>query len=144
MAGEIKRAESPVNDDVTLRDHLEVRLHALSERHDADIRNLREMLKIAGQNIDLRLAELNKLRNEVVEDRDQFVPRSAYEPAHKEIVHQLQSLSDKHIEVTSNVAANVLLIQDMKNSLTWLARVVIGALIAAIVAIMFRLLTGRW
>lgn len=142
MSGEREKNVSGWTID-TLKEHFQERFTAAHERHDAEVAAMQTALDVYRGEMERRLGELNQLRKEVTDDREQFVRREMYEPAIKEMVKEVNSLADKHIETAAAVAANREAVDNLKNSLNWLARLVIGAVILALVAFGFRALTGR-
>jgi hypothetical protein len=127
----------------TLKEYFETRLASARERHDAEVHAMQIALNVARDEMERRLSELNQLRKEVTSDREQFVRHEVYDPVVKDLVKEKGSLEDKVIEITASQAANKEAISGLKNSLGWLARLVIGAVILALIAFGFRALTGR-
>lgn len=127
----------------TFKEYIDSRLIGNRERHDAEVEAIRTAVTIARDEMERRLAELNQLRREVTQDRELFVRREIYDPTIKELTKEVNSLADKHIEMTAGQAANTEAITALKNSLNWLARLIVGAVILAIIAFGFRAMTGR-
>ena len=127
----------------TLKEYIETRLTSARERHDAEVEAMQTALDVARSEMERRLSELNQLRKEVTDDREQFVRHEVYDPTIRDLVKETGSLADKHIETIAAVSASKEAITGLKNSLGWLARLVIGAVILALIAFGFRALTGR-
>lgn len=108
-----------------------------------ELSTLKESIELARREMDRRLGELNQLRKEVTDDRSELVQKQAYEPAIKELQKQIGELGGKALILAGDVANNATDIAAMKNSLTWLTRLIAGALILGIIAFGFRALTGR-
>ncbi len=126
MSGETERDISGWTVD-TLKVLIESRLSSMEQAID-----------VARHEMDRRLAELNQLRKEVTDDRSELVQKQAYEPAQKEIYKQLGEHSGKLLTIASDNVNNANDISAMKNSLTWLTRLIAGALILGIVAFIFQ------
>jgi hypothetical protein len=105
---------------------------------ESRLSSMEQAIKIATHEMDRRLAELNQLRKEVTDDRSELVQKQAYEPAQKEIYKQLSEHSGKLLTIASDNVNNANDIAAMKNSLTWLTRLIAGALILGIVAFIFQ------
>lgn len=69
---------------------------------------------------------------------DQFVKAEVYLPAHEELRRQRVIDAEKLTVLTGDVKNNATEIAGMKSSLTWLTRLIIGALILAIIAWVFQ------
>lgn len=105
-----------------------------------------EALEVALTQMDRRLGELNDLRKAVEKDRLEFVRVDVYAPAHEELRRQRNSDSDKIITIQSDIKSNATAIAELRNSMMWLSRLVIGALISlvfALIAYGFQILVGR-
>jgi len=126
MSGETEQSVSGWTVD-TLKEHIETRLASMAQA-----------ITVARTEMDRRLGELNQLRKEVTDDRSELVQKQAYEPALKELQGKLSEQSGKIIALASNVANNANDISAMKNSLTWLTRLIAGALILGLIAFVFQ------
>jgi septal ring factor EnvC (AmiA/AmiB activator) len=126
MSGETERDISGWTVD-TLKEHIESRLQSMEQA-----------IQVATREMDRRLGELNQLRKEVTDDRSELVQKQAYEPAQKELYKQLGDHSGKLLTLASDVAGNANDLAAMKNSLTWLTRLIAGALILGIIALIFQ------
>lgn len=131
MSGETEKDISGWTVD-TLKEYLESRLTSMEKA-----------IEVARSEMDRRLAELNQLRKEVTDDRSELVQKQAYEPAVKELQKQISDQSGKLLTLAGDVANDANDIAAMKNSMTWLTRLIAGALILGIIAFGFRALTGR-
>ena len=123
----------------TLKEYFESELRSLRRETEA----IKANTSLARTEMERRLGELNQLRGEVTQDREQFVRREVYDPSHKEVVKELNEVADKLIEITAGQATNREAINTLKNTLGWLTRLIIGAVILALIAFGFRALTGR-
>ena len=126
MSGETEKQVSGWTVD-TLKEYFESRLTAMAEA-----------IRVARSEMDRRLGELNQLRKEVTDDRSELVQKQAYEPAQKEIQKALSEHAGKIISLGGDIANNANDIAAMKNSLTWLTRLIAGALILGLIALVFQ------
>lgn len=138
MSGETEKNISGWTTD-TLKEYIE----SLIEGLRTELISVKEAITTARQEMNRRLEDLNQLRGEVTDDREQFVRKEVYEPAHKEIVKSYNELSDKYIEMSAKVAGIAEAITGLKNQLSWLVRLILGAVILMVLAFGFRALTGR-
>lgn len=102
-----------------------------------------EALEVALTQMDRRLGELNDLRKAVEKDRLEFVRVDVYAPAHEELRRQRIADSDKIIVIQGDVKSNATSIAELRNSMMWLSRLVIGALILAVIGYAFQKLLVR-
>ena len=100
-------------------------------------------LEVALTQMDRRLEELNELRKSVETDRVQFVKVDVYHPAHEELRRQRVVDSERLVSMTADIKTNATDLAELKSSMMWLSRLVIGALILAIIAYVFQRLVGR-
>lgn len=131
MSGETEKEVSGWTID-TLKILLEVRMSA----HE-------KALSLAREELERRLDGLNQLRQEVTQDRSQFVKTDVYYPAHEELRRQRISDNEKITVLQGDVKNNATDIAQMKSSLMWLTRLIAGALVLGIIAYVFQRLTGR-
>lgn len=131
MSGETEKQVSGWTVD-TLKEHLEAQIVA---EHTA--------ITLAREELERRLDGLNELRSEVTKDREQFVKNDVYIPAHEALRLQRVSDNEKAIILTGQVQENSKDIAGMKSSLMWLTRLIIGAILVALITYAFRALTGR-
>lgn len=68
-------------DVVPLRDYFEAQFMALERANEAKTKEL-----------DRRLEELNQLRDEVVTDRQRFMPRDVYDEGHRSLMAKVEQL----------------------------------------------------
>lgn len=129
MSGETERNISGFTVD-TLKVLLEARMEAMEEALD-----------LARTELERRLNGLNELRQEVTNDRTQFVKVDVYNPAHEEMRRQRNADAEKLVVLQAEVKNNATDIAAMKNSLTWLTRLIAGGLVLAIIAYAFQRLT---
>lgn len=102
-----------------------------------------EALEVALTQMDRRLGELNELRKAVEKDRIEFVRVDVYLPAHEELRRQRQVDGDKIITIQGDIKQNATAIAELRSSMMWLSRLVVGALIAAVIAYAFQRLLVR-
>jgi hypothetical protein len=131
LSGETEKEVSGWTID-TLKILLEVRMSA----HE-------KALSLAREELERRLDGLNQLRQEVTQDRSQFVKTDVYYPAHEELRRQRISDNEKITVLQGDVKNNATDIAQMKSSLMWLTRLIAGALVLGIIAYVFQRLTGR-
>jgi len=129
LSGETERNISGFTVD-TLKVLLEARMEAMEEALD-----------LARTELERRLNGLNELRQEVTNDRTQFVKVDVYNPAHEEMRRQRNADAEKLVVLQAEVKNNATDIAAMKNSLTWLTRLIAGGLVLAIIAYAFQRLT---
>lgn len=110
---------------------------------DKDRAAQQEALKVALAQMDRRLEDLNELRKAVETDRAQFVTRDVYHPAHEELRRQRVTDSERIVAMSGDIKTNATDLAELKSSMMWLSRLVIGALILAIVGYAFQRLIGR-
>lgn len=111
----------------TLKEHLEAR-----------IADSAKALVVARAELERRLDGLNELREDVEKDRAQFVKGDVYYPAHEELRRQRVADAEKITVIQGDVKSNATDIAAMKNSLTWLTRLIMGALILGVIAYVFQ------
>lgn len=90
----------------------------------------REARRVALEAMDRRLLELPELRTEIVKVRNEFVRNDVYGPAHEELRKQRDLDSKQAVGMTADIKANATAIARLENSIMWLSRLVIAALIA--------------
>lgn len=149
MSGETEKQVSGWTVD-TLKELVDVlgaalreELRAQKELLQAENTSTAEAVVVARSELERRLEGLNELRKEVTKDREQFVKLDVYAPAHEALRIQRVTDNEKAIQLASIVNNNTVEIAAMKSSLTWLTRLILGALIMAIVGYVFQRLTTR-
>jgi len=100
-------------------------------------------LEVALTQMDRRLGELNDLRKAVEKDRMEFVRVDVYQPAHEELRRQRVTDGERMIGMQGDIKKNATDLAELKSSMMWLSRLVIGALILAIITYAFQKLIGR-
>src|SRR6185436_11610 len=70
--------------DVPLREYLETMFTAQQRELDAKHQAMESAVRLAREEVGRRLGELNQLRSEVIDDRDQFVSKLQFEPMMRE------------------------------------------------------------
>jgi len=138
-------AESRPNPDPTLL------TTAALDREIAHLKELMNMaraaqeqaLEVALKQMERRLEDLNELRKAVETDRLQFVRSDVYRPAHEELRQQRVLDGNKMIAMQADIKTNATDLAELKSSMMWLSRLVIGALISAVILYAFQKLTGR-
>lgn len=149
MSGETARSESSWTVD-SLKELTDVQTASIRE----ELRSQKELLQaenastaqalvVAREELERRLEGLNELRKEVTKDREQFVKLDVYAPAHEALRVQRVVDNEKAIQLTAIVNNNTVEIAAMKSSLMWLTRLILGALIMAIIGYAFQRLTAR-
>lgn len=125
-----------------------------TQQLDREIAHLKEMmtrdqeaqqkaLEVALTQMDRRLGELNELRKAVENDRAQFVKVDVYHPAHEELRRQREVDGQRMVAMQSDIKTNSTNIAELRSSMMWLSRLVIGALVSIAIAYAFQKLTGR-
>lgn len=149
MSGETAKAESGWTTD-TLKELIDVQVSAVREELrsqkellQAENASTAEALVVARGELERRLEGLNELRKEVTKDREQFVKLDVYSPAHEALRVQRVADNEKAIQLAAIVNNNTVEIAAMKSSLMWLTRLILGALIMAIIGYAFQRLTAR-
>lgn len=115
----------------------------LKELMVKDRESQQEALEVALTQMDRRLGELNELRKAVESDRSQFVRGDVYHPAHEELRRQRVTDGERIIAMLGDIKQNATDIAELRSSMMWLSRLVIGAVILAVIAFGFRALVGR-
>lgn len=108
-----------------------------------DRENQQQALEVALKQMERRLEDLNELRKAVEADRSQFVRADVYHPAHEELRRQRVTDSERMVAMSSDIKTNSNDLAELKSSMMWLSRLVVGALISAIILYAFQKLTGR-
>lgn len=110
----------------------------LKEMVDKDRAAQQKALEVALTQMDRRLEDLNELRKAVESDRSQFVRNDVYHPAHEELRRQRVIDSEKLVAMTGKIETNATDLAELKSSMMWLSRLVIGALISAVILYAFQ------
>jgi multidrug efflux pump subunit AcrA (membrane-fusion protein) len=100
-------------------------------------------LEVALTQMDRRLGELNELRKAVEKDRIEFVRTEVYAPAHEELRRQRVADGERIVSMQSDIKTNATNLARLESSMMWLSRLVVGALIAAVIAYAFQKLLAR-
>src|SRR6185503_12117763 len=100
-------------------------------------------LEVALTQMDRRLGELNELRKAVEKDRLEFVRVDVYHPAHEELRRQRITDGERMVSMQADIKANSTGFARLESSMMWLSRLVIGALILAIITYAFQRLLTR-
>jgi len=106
-----------------------------------DRENQQQALEVALKQMERRLEDLNELRKAVEADRSQFVRSDVYHPAHEELRRQRVTDSERMVAMSSDIKTNSNDLAELKSSMMWLSRLVIGALISAVILYAFQRLT---
>ena len=93
--------------------------------------------------MDRRLDELNELRKAVEKDRVEFVRVDVYAPAHEELRRQRVTDSERMVGMQGDIKKNATDLAELKSSMMWLSRLVIGALVLGIITYAFQRLIVR-
>lgn len=115
----------------------------LKELMTKDQEAQQEALEVALTQMDRRLGELNELRKAVENDRSQFVRGDVYYPAHEELRRQRGIDGERMVGMTADIKANATAIAKLESSMMWLSRLVVGALISAVILYAFQRLLVR-
>lgn len=115
----------------------------LKELMNKDRESQQQALTVALTAMERRLGELNELRKAVESDRSQFVRGDVYGPAHEELRTQREADSRAAVAMMSDIKQNATDIAELKSSMMWLSRLVVGALILAIITYAFQRLLVR-
>lgn len=102
-----------------------------------------EALEVALTQMDRRLGELNELRKAVEKDRVEFVRVDVYAPAHEELRRQRVTDSERIVSILGDIKQNATAIAELRSSMMWLSRLVVGALIMAVIGYAFQRLLIR-
>lgn len=102
-----------------------------------------EALEVALTQMDRRLGELNELRKAVEKDRVEFVRVDVYAPAHEELRRQRVADSERIVSILGDIKQNATAIAELRSSMMWLSRLVVGALIMAVIGYAFQKLLIR-
>lgn len=115
----------------------------LKELMTKDQEAQQEALEVALTQMDRRLGELNELRKAVENDRAQFVRGDVYHPAHEELRRQRVTDSERIVAMLGDIKQNATDIAELRSSMMWLSRLVVGALIMAVIGYAFQKLLVR-
>lgn len=115
----------------------------LKEVVNKDRESQQKALEVALTQMDRRLGELNDLRKSVEKDRVEFVRVEVYAPAHEELRRQRVADSEKIVAIQGEVKSNATAIAELRSSMMWLSRLVVGALITMVIAYAFQRLLMR-
>lgn len=115
----------------------------LKQMVDKDRESQQKALEVALTQMDRRLGELNELRKAVESDRSQFVRGDVYGPAHEELRSQREADSKAAVAMASDIKTNATDLAELKSSMMWLSRLVVGAMILAIITYAFQKLLVR-
>ena len=115
----------------------------LKELMTKDQEAQQEALEVALTQMDRRLGELNELRKAVEKDRVEFVRVDVYAPAHEELRRQRQADGERIIAILGDIKQNATAIAELRSSMMWLSRLVVGALIMAVIGYAFQRLLIR-
>ena len=118
------------------------RIH-LIELMGKDRDSQQKALEVALAAQDRRLNELNDLRKAVEKDRSEFVRGDVYLPAHEELRRQRQADGERIIGILGDIKQNATAIAELRSSMMWLSRLVVGALITMVIAYAFQRLLVR-
>jgi len=110
----------------------------LKELTSRDQQSQQKALEVALVQMDRRLDELNELRKAVEKDRIEFVRIDVYRPAHEELRQQRVIDGERIIGMQSDIKKNATDLAELKSSMMWLSRLVIGALVLAIIGYVFQ------
>lgn len=97
--------------DVSLREYLETMFDAQRRELDAKHQAMEAAVRLAREEVGRRLGELNQLRSEVIDDRDQFVSKLQFEPMMRErdawresVTERINTINDRitRIETKGN------------------------------------------
>ena len=138
------RDRRPIPDPTLLTTaQLDREIAHLKELTSRDQASQQKALEVALVQMDRRLDELNDLRKAVEKDRIEFVRVDVYRPAHEELRSQRQSDSERMVAMAADIKTNATDLAELKSSMMWLSRLVVGALIAAVIAYAFQRLLVR-
>lgn len=115
----------------------------LKELTARDQQSQQKALEVALVQMDRRLDELNDLRKAVEKDRIEFVRVDVYGPAHEELRRQRINDSERTVGMQGDIKKNATDLAELKSSMMWLSRLVIGALVLAIITYAFQKLVVR-
>lgn len=115
----------------------------LKELMTKDQQAQQEALEVALAEMNRRLSELNELRKAVEKDRIDFVRVEVYQPAHEELRRQRIADGERIVSILGDIKQNATAVAELRSSMMWLSRLVVGALIAAVVAYAFQRLLVR-
>ncbi len=115
----------------------------LKELIAKDRETSQQAIEVALAEMNRRLSELNELRKAVETDRSQFLRSDVYHPAHDELRRQRITDGERMVAMLGDIKQNATDVAELKSSLMWLSRLVIGAVILAVIAFGFRAMTGR-
>jgi len=144
---------TPLDDDRDIRPRPDPTVLTTAQL-DREIAHLKELtakdretnqqaLEVALKEMNRRLEDLNELRKAVETDRLQFIRGDVYHPAHEELRRQMNQFAAQLVGLSAEIKTNATDLAELKSSMMWLSRLVIGALISAVILYAFQRLTGR-
>jgi hypothetical protein len=119
-------------DGVTLREFLELKIAHERELRDQNLRHAGELRSILLEDIHRRLASMNEWREQLAQERGNFVQREMYDTRHE--------LLDKRLQLAESTLSGM---HATRSTLTWLWGAALGAA-ALLVAIAHWLSTIPW
>lgn len=126
---------------------LRAEVRALERRtEDRDTYHRREHTMIqtavdkAEQTVNLRLEGMNELRQQITDERGQYLERPVYDAAHDELRRQVTTNTEGGIKLTTELAALREDLGALKSGQEWLVRLVAGAVITGVAGAIFALL----
>lgn len=126
-----------------LKELLERDRDAEREARKVALEGEREARRVALEAMDRRLLELPELRTETVKIRNEFVRSDIYGPAHEVLRQQRAADGEKIVAMQSDIKTNSNAIAELRSSMMWLSRLVVGALIMAVIGYAFQRLLVR-
>jgi hypothetical protein len=98
-----------LKDDISLRHYIETRLNEYRDAHTREHQMLDDSLKLARQNTEYRLENLNNWKAQNQDERASLVSREAYESKHETLVLRIEAV-EKSIATLAGVGATVALV----------------------------------
>ena len=123
--------------------HVKQEIAHLKELSAKDRDANQKALDVALKELNRRLEDLNELRKAVETDRLQFVRNDVYHPAHEELRRQMGQFTTAQVGMAADIKTNATDLAELKSSMMWLSRLVVGALISAIILYAFQKLLVR-
>jgi chromosome segregation ATPase len=111
--------------------------------HAREHQMIQEAVAKAEAAVDKRLEAMNELRTQINAERGAYITRAVYETGHEELRARVTLSTEALIKQGADLGSLREDLAALKNGQEWLVRVVVGAVITAIVGILFTLLRAN-
>jgi hypothetical protein len=98
-----------LRDDISLRHYIETRMNEYREAHSREHALESQSLKLARDNLEYRLEQMNRFREQVTSERGSLVSKETYENRHEMLALRIEAV-EKSIATLAGVGATVALV----------------------------------